>query len=121
MKLIEADSNVKFIDQVNAAGNEPLVFSMTFKNVAPEDADQLIKAWNADAAFQRTQPGFVSTQLQRGTEGSGIFIDYAWWESGDAFRKCFFDPSFNERLKMYPENGTISPQLYHPVSELVKP
>jgi hypothetical protein len=46
-------------------------------NFKPEEVDQLIAAWSADAAFFKLQPGFISAQLHCGIGGSGVFINYA--------------------------------------------
>jgi heme-degrading monooxygenase HmoA len=38
-------------------------------NVAPEDAGRLLEAWAEDAVYMKQQPGFISTQLNRGSAG----------------------------------------------------
>jgi Ca2+-binding RTX toxin-like protein len=45
--------------------------------VAPEDADAVLEAWAADAAYLKAKPGFISTQLYRGIAGSGVFVNHA--------------------------------------------
>lgn len=64
-------------------------------NVKPEDVDQLLKAWAADAAYFKQQPGFISTQLHRGIGGSCVFINYAVWESTQQFKEVFNRPDSN--------------------------
>jgi len=46
-------------------------------NVKSEEVDQFLKAWADDAAYFKSQPGFISTQLYRGIGGSSIFVNYA--------------------------------------------
>jgi len=64
-------------------------------NVKSEDVDQLIKAWAADAAYFKQQPGFISAQLHRGIRGSCVFINYAVWESTQQFKEAFYRPDSN--------------------------
>lgn len=69
LQRIEMDEHVPLADQLaNEVG--PVTLINTFK-VAPEDADTLLEAWAADAAYLKTKPGFISTQLYRGIAGSG--------------------------------------------------
>jgi hypothetical protein len=58
----------------------PVVLINKF-TVAPEEADQLVEAWAVDAAFMKSQPGFISTQLHRGIGESSVFLNYAIWGS----------------------------------------
>jgi hypothetical protein len=43
---------------------------MTYSLENARLVDQLLKAWAADAAFLKTQPGCISAQLHRGIGGS---------------------------------------------------
>lgn len=52
-----------------------------------EETDQFLKAWTDDAAYFKRQPGFISAQLHRGIGGSGVFVNYAVWESGIHLKK----------------------------------
>ena len=58
-------------------------------NVKPEEVDQLLRAWAADAAYFKSQPGFISTQLHRGIAGSTVFVNYAVWESPELYKRAF--------------------------------
>jgi hypothetical protein len=40
--------------------------------VEPDEADRLLTAWAADAAWMKQQPGFISTQLYGGIGGSRV-------------------------------------------------
>jgi heme-degrading monooxygenase HmoA len=87
----------------------------TFK-VTPEDAEALLEAWAADAAYLKTKPGFISTQLYRGIAGSAVFINQAVWESVAAFRSAFGDPQFQATFGRYPDSTVASPHLFQKVA-----
>jgi heme-degrading monooxygenase HmoA len=92
----------------------PVVLINQFR-VKREEADQLIEAWTADAAFLKQQPGFISAQLHRGIGGSGVFINYAVWQSVEDFRRAFSQPKFRESLEAYPASTVASPHLFQKV------
>lgn len=112
--FIETDRTVALADQLKDEGG-PVVLVNTFV-VPPEDADQLLATWQADAAFMKRQPGFISTQLHRGIAGSGAFLNYAVWESVADFRAAFTNPEFRARLTAYPDSATISPHLFRQIA-----
>jgi heme-degrading monooxygenase HmoA len=92
LQLREMDDRVPLADQLSEEVG-PVILINTFR-VAPEDADTLLEAWAADAAYLKQQPGFISAQLHRGIAGSGMFLNHAVWESVQAFRNAFGDPQF---------------------------
>jgi hypothetical protein len=53
----------------------------------------------------------VSTQLHRGIAGSGVFLNYAVWETVEYFRRAFENPEFRTKLDHYPASATASPHL----------
>jgi len=61
-KLIEMDPNVTVFDQMNDTGGAVVLINKF--NVDPEEIEQFLSAWSADAAVIKRQPGFISTQLQ---------------------------------------------------------
>ena len=81
-KLVEMDENVKFSEQVKEETG-PIVFINKF-TVSRDEVDEFLDAWKADASYFKSQPGLISTQLHRGIAGSGVFINYAVWESAPA-------------------------------------
>jgi quinol monooxygenase YgiN len=83
LQRTELDERVGLADQL-AEEVGPVILVNTFK-VAPEDVDELLQAWAADAALLRSRPGFISTQLHRGIAGSSVFLNTAVWESVQAF------------------------------------
>jgi heme-degrading monooxygenase HmoA len=87
----------------------------TFR-VAPEDADALLQAWAADAAYLKQRPGFIAAQLHRGIAGSTVFCNLAVWESVQAFRDAFGDPQFQATFARYPDSTVASPYLFQKVA-----
>jgi heme-degrading monooxygenase HmoA len=114
VKLVEMDENVTLADQLSTETG-PVILVNKF-NVAPEDADALLEAWAADAAYLKQKPGFISTQLHRGVNGSSVFLNYAVWESMEAFRNAFSDPQFQATFARYPESTVGSPHLFQKVA-----
>ena len=85
-KFDEMDEKVTLSEQLEE-NVSPVVLINKF-NVKPEDADQFLKAWADDAAYFKSQPGFISAQLHRGIGGSGVFVNYAVWESSAQLKKA---------------------------------
>jgi heme-degrading monooxygenase HmoA len=114
LQRTEMDERVRLADQLSQEVG-PVILINTF-TVAPEDADALLEAWAADAAYLKTKPGFISTQLYRGIAGSGVFLNHAVWESVEAFRNAFSDPKFQATFARYPNSTVASPHLFHKVA-----
>ena len=72
IKLTEMDETVTLQQQLGQEVGPVILINMF--TVKPEDAEQLLAAWAADAAFFKWQPGFISAQLHRGVGGSGVFV-----------------------------------------------
>lgn len=107
----EMDSSVAIREQLADESAEPVVLVNVF-TCAPEDLDRTLAAWEKDAQFFRAQPGFISTQLHRGTSGSTALFNYAVWESVGHFRAAFGKAEFKARLADYPDSATGSPHLF---------
>ena len=114
LQRIEMDERVTLKDQL-AEEVGPVILVNTFR-VAAEDADQLLAAWAADAAYLKTKPGFISTQLHRGTAGSTTFMNAAVWESARALGEAFRSPGFQERAARYPEDAVAAPHVFKKVA-----
>ncbi|CAI7601915.1 unnamed protein product [Penicillium palitans] len=69
--------------------------------------EEAFAAWKIDAEMAKKQPGFISTQLHRGVNGSDMMLNYAIWESTAALKAYYDLPEFKESLKNYPD-GTES-------------
>ncbi len=114
LRRIEMDEQVGLADQL-AGEVGPVILVNTFR-VAPQDVDQLLDAWAADAAYLKGKPGFISTQLHRGIAGSSVFLNHAVWESVEAFRGAFGDPQFQSTFARYPDSTVASPHLFQKVA-----
>jgi heme-degrading monooxygenase HmoA len=114
LQPVEMDQHVRLADQL-AHEVGPVILVNIFK-VDPDDADALLQAWAADAAYLKTKPGFISTQLHRGIAGSGTFLNQAVWESVQAFRDAFSDPGFQATWGRYPDSTVASPHLFQKVA-----
>jgi heme-degrading monooxygenase HmoA len=114
-KMIEMDASVPLFQQMAEHGGGPVVLINKF-DVDPADTDQFLKAWTADAAIMKRQPGFISTQLHRGIAGSRVFMNVAVWESTEQFTRAFTNPEFQAKLKDYPSSAEASPHLFRKVA-----
>ncbi|MBA1347613.1 antibiotic biosynthesis monooxygenase [Rhizobium sp. WYCCWR 11146] len=80
------------------------------------DEQAFLDAWQADAAFMKRQPGFVSTQMHRAIGESPAYLNYAVWESTADFRAAFSHPEFRAKLSDYPSSAVASPHLFQKVA-----
>jgi heme-degrading monooxygenase HmoA len=108
------DERITLVEQAEQNAS-PVILINKF-NVKPEEAEQFLKAWAADASFFKQQPGFVSTQLHRGIGGSSVFLNYAVWESTEHFKRAINNPKFQSGLDKYPPTTVASPHLFKKVS-----
>lgn len=80
------------------------------------DEQHFLDAWTDDAEFMKRQPGFISTQLHRALGGRPTYLNYAVWESTEAFRAAFTHPEFVAKLPAYPSSAVASPHLFQKVA-----
>ena len=80
------------------------------------DETTFLEVWQDDAAFMKRQPGFISTQLHRALGDSPTYLNYAVWETTDAFRAAFSQPEFRAKLSTYPASAVASPHLFQTVA-----
>jgi heme-degrading monooxygenase HmoA len=113
-RFVEMDDRTTLLAQMEQEyGNVILINEFT---VEPEDEEQFLKAWAADAAVMKQQLGFISTQLHKGISGSRMFVNYAFWESAADFKRAFNHPEFQAKMKDYPPNAAASPHLFQKVA-----
>src|SRR5262245_50549265 len=105
--FIEPDPNITLTAQLEEQAS-PVVLINPFA-VRPEEADQLLRAWDERAAYSQRQPGFISARLHRGIGGSCVFLNYAVRESVGHFRAAFERPEFRARLAAYPPSTVTAP------------
>jgi len=114
MRLREIDDQVTYMQQLQHYDG-PVVLINQF-NLAPGDAEQFPALWADDAAFMKQQPGFISTQLHRGTAGSTTYVNIAVWESAQSLHRAFTTPQFQALLARYPDTSTAAPHLFTKVA-----
>ena len=107
----ELNDKVKLAEQLQTNEDGSVVLINLF-TVDPDDEDVLIEMWSHDAAFLKTQPGYISTQMHKAIGGSTAYLNYAVWESVESFRNAFTNPEFQKRIANYPESASISPHLF---------
>lgn len=110
LQLKELDPKITLANQMQA--NEGPVVLINVLTVDPADEDAMLKSWSKDAELMKAQPGYISTQLHKGIAGSSTYINYAVWESVEAFRNAFMSPEFQSSLANYPESTVASPHLF---------
>ena len=113
-KFKELDQVVTLADQMSA--QEGPIVLMNLFTVTPADEEALLEAWTHDAAFMKTQPGYISTQLHKGIADSSTYFNYAVWQDVESFRNAFTNPEFQRRIANYPESAVGSPHLFKKVA-----
>jgi heme-degrading monooxygenase HmoA len=114
MRRREMDERTTYLEQLQE-DHGPVVLINQF-NVAPEEAERFLEVWADDAGFMKQQPGFISTQLHRGTAGSTTFINVAVWESARALGQAFRSPEFQTRSAGYPDSTVAAPHVFEKVA-----
>ena len=114
MKLRELDDKVTYRQQLQDDDDQVVLINQF--NLAPEDTERFLQVWADDAAFMKEQPGFISTQLHRGTAGSTTFINVAVWESARALGQAFGSPGFQARAARYPASTVAAPHVFRKVA-----
>jgi heme-degrading monooxygenase HmoA len=114
MTLREMDDQVTYGQQLQD-DDGPVVLINQF-NLAPQDAERFLQVWADDAAYMKQQPGFISTQLHRGTAGSTTYINVAVWESARALGQAFRSPEFQARAARYPDSTVAAPHVFKTVA-----
>jgi quinol monooxygenase YgiN len=113
-KFIETEDRVTFSKQLEENVG-PIILINRF-NVKPEEADQLVKAWQKDATYFKGQPGYISAQLHRGIGGSGVFVNYAVWKSTALYKKAVSNINMQDLLSGYPPSTVASPHIFTKVA-----
>jgi quinol monooxygenase YgiN len=114
-KLVETDDQVTFSKQIEEDISGPVILINKF-TVDSEDATKFLKAWANDAQYFKRQPGFISAQLHQGVGGSGVFVNYAVWESSAQLKKALNNIDLKDLLSDYPSSTVVSPHLFKKVA-----
>jgi heme-degrading monooxygenase HmoA len=103
------------IDRQIAIDASPVVLVNVF-TLDKGDEQTFLRAWQTDAGFMKQQPGFIATQLHRAIGENPTYLNYAVWESTEAFRAAFTHPEFRATLASYPASAVASPHLFQKVA-----
>jgi len=119
-KFVEMDERIKFKDQSEEKIDGPVILINKF-NVHPDMVEQFLKDWAEDATAFKRQQGFVSAQLHKGVGKSSVFVNYAVWESMEAYKeavnKIVFSSEPQSQFLKYDDNSlVISPHLFKKVA-----
>jgi heme-degrading monooxygenase HmoA len=117
-KFVEMDENATLKGQMENQVTGPVILINKF-NVETSEEQRFLKAWQEDATRFKNQPGFISAQLHKGIGKSGIFINYAVWQSLNDYKNAVdkvVGTDWQSQLSKYPENLIISPHLFKKVA-----
>jgi len=80
-------------------------------SVAPEGQARLVEAWQRGTDdLMRHLPGFISANIHRSLDGTKV-INYAQWETADAFTASLRNPDVIAYFSELGQNGTPAPAL----------
>ena len=110
INLADLDESTPYLGQLKETAG-PATIINTF--VAPEGkVDEVLAAWEQDAAYMKNKPGFISAQLFRGIGGSRVFTNVAVSESTGHLSAAFGTPEFARQMEHYPDGTVAYPHLY---------
>lgn len=93
----------------------PIVVVNTFF-VPKEAMAEFLTIWREDALHMKANPGFVSTQLHRGTAESQLLVNVASWESTEALFRAHSDPKFREKAGKFPDGIIAYPHIFEKIA-----
>lgn len=74
--------------------------------------DEALAAWTVTAELAKKQPGFISTQIHRGINGSDTLLNYAVWETTASLKAFYNLPEFKASIVDYPDGTETRVALY---------
>ena len=93
-----------------------LVTLINVFTVDPADQERLVALWQqATDDVMRHLPGFISANVHRSLDGTKV-VNYAQWETQEAFQAMLGDPEAGPMLRELAEIGTPAPVLCEVVS-----
>jgi heme-degrading monooxygenase HmoA len=94
----------------------PLVTLINVFTVEPDNQARLVELWQrATDDVIRHLPGFISANIHRSLDGTKV-INYAQWESREAFTAMLREPEASALLNELAEIATPAPVLCEVVS-----
>jgi heme-degrading monooxygenase HmoA len=109
-------SNQSDTAQAHIQAGAELVTLINVFTVDPDDQRRLVEAWQqATDQVMRHRPGFISASIHRSFDGTKV-VNYAQWETREAFAAMFGDPDAAGQLARLADIGTPGPVLCDVVS-----
>jgi|SRR5579871_3193933 len=91
------------------------VTQITTVKVEPEHQDEVLTLMTERARFMARQPGFVSVNLHRSTDGSHI-VNYVQWTGRDKLEAAHQSPEFRKKWPRFGELvADVEPCIYEVV------
>ena len=88
---------------------------ITTVRLAADNQDEVLGLMKERARFMATQPGFISVNLHRSTDGSHV-VNYVQWASADKLAAAHHSPEFRKKWPRFGELvREIEPCLYEVV------
>lgn len=98
------------------SADAPVITLINVFTVDPSDQQRLVDLWQqATDEVICHLPGFVSANIHRSLDGAKV-VNYAQWESREAFAAIFQNPEASAYLTQLAEIGTPDPVLCEVVS-----
>lgn len=114
MNFEELEPRATIASQLGDTGG-PVILLNVF-TLEAKDSEGFLRAWSAESAFFKKQPGYISTQLHQGVGGTTMYVNYAVWESSAAFAAASHNPEFLEIGKQFPASVVALPHLVRKIA-----
>jgi quinol monooxygenase YgiN len=116
--LVEMDEKVTLKDQMEDEVSGPVILISKF-NVEHKGRRSFLKIWEENATNFKREPGFISTQLHKGTGNSSVFISYAVWESPKHVKNAadkVLGPDLQLVISKFPDSLVHSSHLFKKIA-----
>jgi heme-degrading monooxygenase HmoA len=89
-----------------------IVTQITTVKMRPDNQDEVLQLMKERAKFMSRQPGFVSVNLHRSTDGSHV-VNYVQWTDKDRLAAAHHSPEFRKKWPKFGELvQDVEPVLY---------
>ena len=113
VKLQSLDPNTPVFAQLREKTG-PIVLTNTFF-VPKERSEEFLVLFRRQAEFMKSQPGFVSLRMHRGTADSRLFMNVALWESTQALAAAVGSRGFQRLVADFPDDIVSSPHIFEQI------
>jgi heme-degrading monooxygenase HmoA len=102
MSYEQTDPHVSINTQVHSDHAGPAIM-ISIYIVETGQMDIFLQAWTTLARIMRKQRGNLGGQMHQAIGDANVYVNYASWESLEAFRGAFENPEFWEAHRRMPE------------------